>query len=302
MRLFYLLIFLLAIAHPLCFSQGLIDIDLNKKEIRFEDFHFGNYNIVGDLLFDVKTKDSSLIFNLEGNNILFKPSKFLDYDWLSKRNFSWLKLRMLFKDNVLVINYVHSPEFLIKGKIDLATQDFILDVDGSWQEKSLFLEGDIKTSLRLYGKINDYLVNGMFDVRNGIYKSVEFSKFYSHFLGKPPLFQVADSEIVLKDGGIYKIEGAMDIRDFTNLFPKAEFISKQVAVDGWQLLSESDRNVGLKKNVDDNVAVVLDTYDRENESMKTGTEVRYKVKKDQFFRLRVEEDKTIVGFERRKEF
>jgi hypothetical protein len=302
MRLFYFFIFLFLTFWTPCFSKGFVDIDLNKGEIRFENFHFGKYNIVADLFFDVKAKDSSLILNLEGSNILLKPRQPQDCAWMSKRNFSWIKLRMLLKDNTLFINYLYSPEFLIRGKIDLATYNFVLDFDGRWQEKSVFLEGDVKTSLRLYGKVKDYMVNGMFDVRNGIYRDVEFSKFSSHFLGKPPLFYVTDSEVTLKDGGVYKIEGAMDIRDLANLFPKAEFISRQVAIDGWKLLSERERNVGLKKNVDDNLDVVFDTYDREEELMKAGTEVRYKVKKDQFLRLRMQEDKTIVGFEKRKEF
>jgi len=36
--------------------------------------------------------------------------------------------------------------------------------------------------------------------------------------------------------------------------------------------------------------------------MNRGAELRYQVKGDQFLRLRMQNDKTIVGFERRKEF
>jgi hypothetical protein len=84
--------------------------------------------------------------------------------------------------------------------------------------------------------------------------------------------------------------------------PKAEFISKKVNLGGWEILSEEKTRVGLKKNVNDNFDILLDTYDRDDKSMDTGAEVRYKLLKDQFLRLRMEDDRTIVGFERRKEF
>jgi len=145
MRLFYLFIFLFLILCTPCLCRGFIDIDLNKREVRLENFHFGKYNIVADLFFDLKAKDNSLILDLQGSNILFKPAQLQDCNWMSQRNFSWVKLRMLLKDNTLFINYLYSPEFLIRGKVDLATYDFVLDFDGRWQEKSVFLEGDVKT-------------------------------------------------------------------------------------------------------------------------------------------------------------
>lgn len=302
MRFFYLLIFLFAICMPDCFPHGFIEIDLNKREIKFDSFRFGNYSIVADLFFDVRQKDGSLIFSLDGKKISLTSEKSLPSEWITKRNFSWIEMKMLLKDNNLFINYFRSPEFLIRGKIDLTTQELLLDVDGKWQEKSVFLDGNTKISLRIWGRLSDYLVNGTLDVEDGVYRDVEFSKFCVHFLGKPPLFHLTDSQITLRDGSVYEIDGAMDIRDFSNIFPKAVYISKKVALGDWKMLSESDKNVGLRKNVDDNLDVVFDTYDREDQSMETGTEVRYKIKRDQFLRLRMQDDKTIVGFERRKEF
>lgn len=302
MRFFCLLIFLLAVSFTPCLAQGFIEIDLNRKEIKLNDFHFGKYDVFANLCFEVNRKDGSLIFNIEGDNILFKSREPRGDNWLARRNFSWLKMRMLLRDNTLFINYLHSPEFLVKGKVDLAGQNLLLDIDGAWQEKSFFLEGDVKASFRVWGKFNDYMTSGVFDVTNGIYQDIEFSRCCVNFLGKPPLFNLTDSEITLKDGGVYKIEGTMDIRNFSNLFPKAEYVSKKVAVDGWQLLSERERSVGLKKNVDNNFDVVLDTYGREEDPTRTGTEVRYKVKGNQFLRLRMQDDKTIIGFEKRKEF
>jgi hypothetical protein len=36
--------------------------------------------------------------------------------------------------------------------------------------------------------------------------------------------------------------------------------------------------------------------------MDTGAELRYKVEKNQFLRLRMEGERTIIGFEKRKQF
>jgi hypothetical protein len=121
-------------------------------------------------------------------------------------------------------------------------------------------------------------------------------------LGKPPVFPFNDSRITLKDGSVYNIEGELDMRDFSNIFPKAAYVSKKVTLGDWTLLSESEKSVGFKKNVDDKVDVVFDTYDRPDQYMESGTEVRYKIQKDQFLRLRMQEDQTIVGFEKRKDF
>jgi hypothetical protein len=302
MKLFWLIIFIFIVFSGQCFASNFVEIDLNKKEIRLDNFRFGKYDIIASLLFDITAKDNSLILSLEGNNIRLKRHGFCDYDWLEHRNLSWIKLRILLKDNSLFINYFHCPEFLVKGKVDLATQDFLFDVNGAWKEKSIFVEGDIKLSLKVWGKPIDYLMNGVFDVKNGIYQDIEFSDFNVHFLGKPPLFYLNDSQVTLPDGGIYRINGVMDTRDFRNIFPKADFVSRKVTLAGWQLLSESERKVGLKKNVDNDFDVVLGADSSGNEDMKTGTEVRYNVKKSQFLKLRMQDDKTIVGFERRKEF
>jgi hypothetical protein len=48
--------------------------------------------------------------------------------------------------------------------------------------------------------------------------------------------------------------------------------------------------------------VLLATYDKTDDLVNAGTEVRYKLKDDQFLRLRMEDDRTIIGFERRKDF
>lgn len=301
MKFFLFLILFLITLQPIGLAYNFIEIDLVKRTIVLDDFGFGKYNINANVGFDLTQEDGSLIVNLEGKDIKLLPKEAGDAS-IGKREIQYLSAKLIKKDNLLFVNYLRSPQLLARGKIDLDKNELLLDVDCNWRENSSFIEGDIEGKIKIWGKIDDFLINGSLNIKNGKYQDVDFSRLVFHFLGKPPLFNLNDSEIVLLDGSIYKIEGVMDLRDFSNILPKAEFISKKVNLGGWELLSEEKTSVGLKKNIDSNFDILLDTYDRDDNSMNTGAEVRYKLQGNQFLRLRMEDDRTIVGFERRKEF
>jgi len=301
MRFFLFLILLLTGLKPAASAYNFIEIDLVKRKVILDEFHFGNYNVSADVGFDFKQENGSLIVNLEGKNIELLPKE-TDETSIGKRQIPYFSVKLVKKDNLVFVNYLRSPQFLARGKIDLDKNELLLDVDCNWREQSSLIEGDIEGKLKIWGRIDDFLINGSLNIKNGKYQDVDFSRLFFHFLGKPPLFNLSDSEIVLLDGSVYKIEGVMNLRDLSNILPKAEFISKKVNLGGWELLSEEKSSVGLKRNVNDNFDILLDTYDKADDSMNTGAEVRYKLLDDQFLRLRMEEDRTIVGFERRKEF
>jgi len=301
MRFFLFLILLLTSLAPAASAYNFIEIDLVKRKVILDEFHFGNYNINADVGFDFKQEDGSLIVNLEGKNIELLPKE-TDETSIGKRQIPYFSVKLVKKDNLVFVNYLRSPQLLARGKIDLDKNELLLDVDCNWREQSSLIEGDIEGKLKIWGRIDDFLVNGSLNIKNGKYQDIDFSRLFFHFLGKPPLFNLSDSEIVLLDGSVYKIEGVMNLRDLSNILPKAEFISKKVNLGGWELLSEEKSSVGLKRNVNDNFDILLDTYNKADDSMNTGAEVRYKLLDDQFLRLRMEEDRTIVGFERRKEF
>lgn len=301
MRFFLFLILLLTGLDPAASAYNFIEIDLVKRKVILDEFHFGNYNINADVGFDFKQENGSLIVNLEGKNIELLPKE-TDETSIGKRQIPYFSVKLVKKDNLVFVNYLRSPQLLARGKIDLDKNELLLDVDCNWREQSSLIEGDIEGKLKIWGRIDDFLINGSLNIKNGKYQDVDFSRLFFHFLGKPPLFNLSDSEIVLLDGSVYKIEGVMNLRDLSNILPKAEFISKKVNLGGWELLSEEKSSVGLKRNVNDNFDILLDTYDKADDSMNTGAEVRYKLLDDQFLRLRMEEDRTIVGFERRKEF
>ncbi|MDD4954420.1 MAG: hypothetical protein PHP17_00050 [Candidatus Omnitrophica bacterium] len=302
MKFFLSLISSLVILQSGAFAYNFIEIDLVKRKVVLDNFCFGKYNINADVGFDFKQEDGSFIVNLEGKDIELLPKE-EDDSSIGKRQIAYLSAKLVKKDNLLFVNYLRSPQLLARGKIDLDKNELLLDVDCSWREDSSLIEGDIEGKLKIWGKIDDFLVNGSLNIKNGKYQDVDFSRLFFHFMGKPPLFNLSDSEIVLLDGSVYRIEGVMNLRDFSNILPKAEFISKKVNLAGWELLSEEKSSVGLKKNVSDNFDILLNTYDKGNESMNPGAEVRYKIEGNQFLRLRMDDDNTaMIGFERRKEF
>lgn len=295
MRICYIFILLLVIVQPLASAYNFIEIDLTARKVLFNNYHFGNYNISADLLFDLKKENGSLILNLEGKDIAFNT---LGKDDISsiERFIPWFTVKLVKKENLIFVNYLRSPQILARGKIDLDNKELLLDVDCNWREKSLFLEGDIEGKVKIWGRVDDFLINGALNIKNGKYQDIDFSQLTLHFLGKPPLFTLNNSEVYLADGSVYKIEGVMNLRNMNNIFPKAEFISKKVNIAGWEILSGEQSSAGLKREVGDNFDILFNTYDRQDQSMDTGAELRYKVKNNQFLRLRMQEDKTLIGF------
>jgi hypothetical protein len=203
---------------------------------------------------------------------------------------------------VIFINYFNSPEFKMKGVVDLGKDELSINIETNSEARYPSLEGLIKAKVSVWGKIPNVLASGYFVIEEGMYQGTEFSRAYFNFLGRPPLLYLTDAEIVLKDGSIYKIEGVMDVSNMGNLFPGAEFVSRKISVDGWELLSENKESVGLKKNVDNKFDILFNTDAKDGSSMDTATELRYNIKSDKFLRLRIQEDETIFGFERRREF
>ena len=139
-------------------------------------------------------------------------------------------------------------------------------------------------------------------VTDGIYEGQSFSSFRVDFLGKPPLFSITDSEVILLDGTVLTVDGVLDVRDFSNLIPDAKFNPQKVYIDQWQLFSEEE-SIGLKKNLEGKVDVVLGANPQEQEQQRSpDTEVRYNLKDDKFLKLQMQENQTILKLENRKDF
>lgn len=290
LRIIALCIFI-AVCQGYCFAHNNIEVDFSSSRVKIWDFYLGDASFKGDFEFSLKKEDGSYIFDIEGSSVSWKNIEF-----------PWVKASLIKTGDSIFVNNISSPDFMISGIINVATNEVFLDVDIKSLEGFPFLKGIIDAQAKVWGKADDLAASGSVSIKDGKYKDRDFSCLSLNFVGKFPLLNLTDSKCILKNGSVYKIEGLFKPGDFNNFFPKARFVSEKVSLAGWELLFDDRENIGLKKNVDQEFSVVFDTSRQDDNFINQGAELRYKVNNDQFLRFRMQNDKTIVGFERRKEF
>jgi len=292
---FFILLFLILAgtsAKAFCFSQGCIEVDLNNNKVKAVDFSLGDYKVKGDFSFALDREEGSLAFDLTGKDIGFED-----------KNFPWLNMKLVKSGDIIFINSLAMEGLNAKGEVDLKENRLSLNIDSKWEEKSEFLKGLVSLKLKVWGDLNCFTAAGSLVIANGTYKGKEFLKLSIDFLGRPPLLNITDSQITLKNGNVLEMEGVLDLRNSGELIPNAEFIVQKIFIDDWQLFSEGGKNIGLKKNINKNLNVCLNTPAQEGQEAKnTETELTYSLQKDQFLKLKREDGKTILGFERRRSF
>ena len=293
-KAFFVIIFLLLCGFGediFCFSQDTIEIDLAKREVKFVDFNLGNSKLDGNFFFTLNKEDGSLIFDLEGKDITFRD-----------KNISWLKMKLIKKSSVIFINYLSLPQLTVTGRVDLDKSQLALNVDGRWSGGSGCVEGQIRVKAKAWGSFSNFLVSGYLTGEDGKYKNKEFSQIRLDFFGKPPLFNITDSKVILKSGSVLEVRGVLDLRDFSNLIPGAEFVAQKVFIDEWQLFAGDDENVGLKKSIDKKLDVFLNTNRKRDEVLEAGAELRYSWRDNKFLKFKIQESESIFKFEQRKDF
>lgn len=272
------------------FNEDVIEIDLTKAEIKIVNFHLGTYKANGKFNFTVNKENSSLILDVMGRGITFE-----------NKIISWLSARLVLRENIISIPYFYSPQFIANGEIDLKNNKLSFDLEGSWQEESRLLEGEIKMKVKAWGSISSFLISGHLKVDGGKYKGKDFSYLRLDFLGRPPLLNITDSQLRLRTGNVVEIKGTLDLRDFSNILPEVKYEVQKAYIGQWQLFSEEDENIGLKKQLDGKIGVFVNAGP-ETEAWGPQTELLYNWKDDQYLRLKMQGEDTILRFEKRKDF
>ena len=271
-------------------QQDLIEIGLNKNQVKLVDFNLGSCKVNGQFIFGLDKENGSLILEVAGSNITF-----------ADKGIPWAKMRLVSRGDVVFIPYIYLPQFIGKGQVDLAKSELNFDFEGSWKESSSFLEGEVKIKVKVWGGISSFLTSGYLVVDGGKYKSKEFTYLRIDFLGRLPVLNITDSQLILKNGDVIEIKGVLDLRDFSNLLPGAEYSPQKVFIDQWQLFSGENESIGLKKQLDEKFGVFVDTDGGEGGSGPQ-TELRYNWKDDKFLKLKMEEEGTTLRFEKRRDF
>ena len=271
-------------------QQDLIEIDLIKNQVKFVDFNLESSKINGEFIFALDKDNGSLTLNAEGRSITF-----------GDKGIPRVSTKLALKSGIISIFYLCLPQFIAKGDIDLTKNELSLNIEGSWRENSSFLEGKIRVKVKAWGGISSFLTSGHLTVDGGKYKGKEFSYLRIDFLGRLPVLNITDSQLVLKNGNVVEIKGVLDLRDFSNILPGAEYEVQKVFIDQWQLFSRDNESIGFKKQLDDKFDVFVNT-NGEGDSLGPQTELLYNWKDDKFLRLKMEEKGTILRFEKRRDF
>ena len=273
------------------FSQDLIEFDLIKNQVKFVNFNLGSCKVNGKFLFALDEENGSLILEVAGSNITFADKSIL-----------WTKTRLVLGEGIVFIPYIYLPQFIGKGQIDLAKNELNFDVEGSWKESSSFLEGEVKIKVKAWGGISSFLTSGFLVVDGGKYKGKEFTYLRIDFLGRLPILNITDSQLILENGNVIEIKGVLDLRNFSNILPGAEYTPQKVFIDQWQLFSGDNESIGLRKRLDEKFDVFVNTNGKEEGESRPQTELRYNWKDDKFLRLKMEEEGTSFRFENRRDF
>ncbi len=271
-------------------QQDLIEIDLIKNQVKLVDFNLGSCKVNGEFIFALDEEGGSLILEAAGSNITF-----------ADKGIPWARTRLVSRGDSIFIPYIYLPQFIGRGQIDSAKNELNFDVEGSWEESSSFLEGEVKIKVKAWGGISSFLTSGYLVVDGGKYKGKEFTYLRIDFLGRLPVLNITDSQLILKNGNVVEIKGVLDLRDFSNILPGAEYSPQKVFIDQWQLFSGDNESVGLKKQLDEKFGVFVNTNGGE-EGSGPQTELRYNWKDDKFLRLKMEEEGTTLRFEKRRDF
>ncbi len=273
------------------YCENSIELDLVNQRLKFNDFNVKGNLLNADFSFTIVKEAGSLKYGLEGKDIIF-----------GNRMISSVKAKLEKSANLILIDYIKMPQFEIKGDFNIENLEVNLNIDASWIEKAGFLKGQVKAHVKTWGFIDNASVSGYFVVEEGIYRGREFRSFRVDFFGKPPVLNVTDSEVILHDGTTLGVEGKLDLRDFSNIMPGAEYNLEKMYIDRWQVSSESGEDITLKKNVDEKIDVYLRSPAKEGVHSGPLTELRYNIKDDKYLRFKMDEEETTLRLEKRRDF
>ncbi|MBU1112387.1 MAG: hypothetical protein KKH93_00740 [Candidatus Omnitrophica bacterium] len=303
---FFVLLFFLVgsvCSSAFSFSGNYVEFDLNKSEIKFTYFQLSDYSLSGDFSLKSRQDQGSLVYQLEGRNVILNaPLEAAPLNF-SNKVIPWFTVRLEKRGKMFFLEHFSLPNISIKGNYDSAKSNFFLDISGQWDEDSQLVKGHLNLSAKAWGDKDNFSLSGQLIMEDAIYKGRDFSRIRLDFLGKPPLLNITDSEFILANGTVASIDGerVLDLRNFSNLIPGAEFKVRKAFLDEWQVYSEGKKTVGLKKSLDKNIDISLGADKGETDSGPQ-TELRYKVSGDNFLKLKMQENSTLLGIENKKTF
>lgn len=259
--------------------------------ISLSEFNLGDVDIKGDLHINVTRKDDYSIYTITADEFT-----------LGEYTFGGVETRLIKKDTQLLITYIKCDTLLITGKIDFSKNTLSLNVNVNTMLDSEQVQGALRGKFSVEGSIYKPWIKGTLFLDNGRYFDQMFHHVEICCAGYIPYLRLSESEVTLYDGSRFALEGFINIKDLEAMFSSSAFNSKEVSLNEWKVFSQ-EKAIGFTKDIDPHMGVTFGSViNRMSETENPGTELRYQFGDDKFLKLRMEENKSIVGFERRHEF
>lgn len=251
----------------------------------------GDSTIDGDAIVKVTKKEDYLIYNITIKNISWEDIPFAP-----------IEAKIIKKGDEFIINYAKSQDFLIRGKIDY--QKNMVDLNTTVHKSVVMenFEGDIQGDIIIEGSTDSPLLRGKLIVKDGKIVDFVFKESKLFFSGTYPYFTVADSQTVMSDGTTYILEGMINAQDFHTMYASLRSSAKQLISIGEWKIYRTEGDAGIDRAIDSHIGVRLGSSSADQNPQQLGTELRFRLDENRFLKYRIEEDKSILGFERKSEF
>lgn len=295
MRIFFTLLFCVSLVLNAYAFNNTITVDFRSPHsfrILLSELKIGDIPLDGEAFVSVTKSQGYYIYNLDIRDLA-----------LGDLVLSAIEAKVVKKNEQLIINYAKSKDFLIRGKIDYVKNAIDLNVTVHMTMDTEDFRGQVKGEVMVSGTFDHPALRGSIFVKDGKLVDLVFKESSLFFNGYYPYLSINNSEVVLTEGTTYLLDGVVNAGDFKSLYAGLRSSAKELLSLGqWRLYNGAgDRGIG--RDVDSRLGVRMGSATSGKPTQEQlGTELRFRLNGDQFLKYRVQEDKSILGFERKREF
>ena len=259
--------------------------------VSLSGFTLGKFELKGAVYFNVKKSDEYSVYTIVTDDLV-----------VGEVAFGKVEAKITRKNSEFTITYIKGKNFLVTGKVDFFKNNLLLNVSANNLLVRENMKGTLRSKMCVKGGLYKPWIKGTSYLKDGEYFGRKFSEAHLSYSGYMPYLRLSNSEVTLNSGSRFLLEGFVNMNDLSAMFSSSELSSKEVNLGGWKVFSR-DNGGGFSKDIDDHMGVTFGgMINREDRPEQLGAEFRYQLAEDKFLKFRMEENKSIVGFEKRTEF
>ncbi len=295
MRCLIIILSCIAIALNAYAFSNTITVDFHSPHsfrVLLSEFKIGDSSFGGEASVSVARSQGYFIYNVDIRDLT-----------LGDLMLAPIKAKVIKKEGQLIINYAKSEDFLIRGTMDYVKNQVDLNVTVHMDMDTEDFRGQVKGEVVVAGAFDHPALRGKLFVKDGKLVDLVFKESSLFFNGYYPNLRINNSEVVLLEGTTYLLDGFVNAGDFKSLYAGLRSSAKEIlSVGQWRIYNDAG-DKGLGRDVNSRLGVRLGSDTSGIPAQRQlGTELRFRVRGDQFLKYRVQEDKSILGFEKKSEF